>query len=60
LAKIYEFGSVDRRVGTWQWTSPQYANVIVQQPLVSGGAVSVACVQAGGAHFDEFFTPTLC
>ena len=27
-------------IAVWQWTSPKYANVIVQQPLVSSGVVS--------------------
>jgi len=29
-----------------------YANVIVQQPLVSSGVVFAACVKAGDAHFE--------
>jgi len=46
LAKIYKFGLADRHVG--QWTLPQYRNVIVQQPLVSG-------VTVGGDILNKFF-----
>jgi len=34
-------------------------NVIVQQPLVSGGGVSAACVKAGDAHFEEIMAPKI-
>jgi len=32
--------------------SPQYANVIVQQPLVSGGVVFAAGIKASDTHFE--------
>ena len=39
-------------MAVWQWTSPQYANVIVQQLLVSSGIIFAACVKAGDAYFE--------
>ena len=45
------FGLVDHCVGSGRRRSI-YVNVIVQQPLVSGGVVFAACVKAGGTHSE--------
>jgi len=43
----------DRRVGSERCRSSLYANIIVQQLLVSGGVVFAACVKASNTHFDS-------
>jgi len=50
LSKISDFSSGNRHVSSGR--RMRYANVIVQQLLVSGGVVSAACIKAGAAHFE--------